>query len=194
MGPHPKKLIVKTFAPAPSRYAAKIKAKIAAEAPVASSAPPAAKPSPAPHPPKPASKAAPVILSPAVPSAPPLPQASPAKAPKPVTPEAIAWSKARLAALAWLREAYPALMGPPLPLPLRFGELVCARAFEAGCPVSALKAALARHCRSVAYLAAIAARRIHAPRPRRRRHRAGSRQPPGLCGEVPRRDRRARRG
>lgn len=151
MGPHPKKLIVKTFAPAPSRYAAKIKAKIAAD-PKQSS--PAA-PSSAPHPPKPTGKAAPSILSPAVPSAPPLPQASPAKAPKPVTPEAIAWRKARSAALDWLRSAYPALMGPPLPLPLRFGELVCARAFEAGHAVSALKAALARHCRGQAYLAAV---------------------------------------
>ena len=45
-------------------------------------------------------------------------------------------------------------MGPRLPLPLRFGELVCPRAFAAGHAVSALKAALARHCRSAAYLAA----------------------------------------
>ena len=158
MGPHPKKLIVKTFAPAPSRYAEKIKAKIAAD-PKQSS--PAA-PTPAPHPPKPARSTATVISSPTVqkPKAVPAPKpVSPAFGAKPrlQTPEAIAWRKARLEALTWLREAYPALMGPPLPLPLRFGELVCPRAFAAGHAVSALKAALARHCRSVAYLEALAA-------------------------------------
>ena len=101
-----------------------------------------------------------------------------------MTPEAIAWRKARFEALTWLREAYPALMGPPLPLPLRFGELVCPRAFAAGHPVSALKAAIARHCRSVAYLEALAA-------PKSMRHDlegapdgAGQPFPPRLCRKL----------
>ena len=177
MGPHPKprKLTVRTFTPAPNSYASKVRAKIAADpnqpSPTGPLTPPAAAPKvassqPKLPPPKPTRSAAPPISSATVQGQPAKARPAPAimTAPEVKPPdqaEAIVWRKDRSEALAWLQGAYPALMGPPggvvKPLPLRFGELVCARAFAAGHAVSAFKAALARHCRSIPYLEAIAA-------------------------------------
>ena len=66
---------------------------------------------------------------------------------------------ARSETLAWLKGAYPALMGPllPLPLPLRFGDMVFPRAQEAGCTLQAVRDAIKFHCNGIAYLEAIAA-------------------------------------
>ena len=59
--------------------------------------------------------------------------------------------------MAWLKAAYPALMGPPLPLPLRFGDMVFPGAQEAGCTLQAVRDAIKFHCNGIAYLEAMAA-------------------------------------
>ena len=135
MGPHPKKLIVKTFEPKLSPYAEKLKAKIAADAPM------------------PVDKA----MASALAAVTPPPGVAPPRSP--FSAHVRARRNARSETLAWLKGAYPALMGPllPLPLPLRFGDMVFPRAQEAGCTLQAVRDAIKFHCNGIAYLEAIAA-------------------------------------
>ena len=48
-------------------------------------------------------------------------------------------------------------MGPPLPLPLRFGDMVFPGAQKAGCTLQAVRDAIKFHCNEIAYLEAMAA-------------------------------------
>ena len=143
MGPHPKKLIVRTFTPKPSRYAEKVKAKIAVDTP------PAPKAVSSPHAEKSAPAAATTATAPATPVMTPR---------SPLSPEERARRRrARSETLARLKETYPALMVPPLPLPIGFGDLMFVRAQEAGHSLFAVISAIKFHCNGIAYLEALAA-------------------------------------
>ena len=137
MGPHPKKPTVRTFTPKPSRHAEQVKAKAAAGTPM------------------PVDKAMPQASAPAT--------APPGVKPPGVvdiSPQERARRKMRSETLAWLKGAYPALMrpaGPPLPLPIGFGDMAFARALEAGHEPWAVRSALRFHCNGIAYLEALAA-------------------------------------
>jgi sRNA-binding protein len=64
--------------------------------------------------------------------------------------------RARSETLAWLKETYPALMVPPLPLPIGFGDLAFVRAQDAGHSLFAVSA-IKFHCNGIANLEALAA-------------------------------------
>ena len=130
MGPHPtarKKLVVRTFDRAPSRYREKIQAKVARE--------------PAPAPAAPCAEMR--ISSLAV------DRTSIAKQHQ--------RRKARLAALAWLKGAYPALFDyPPKPLAIGMGKAIIAAAIGAGIENHPVRAALSFWTRSHSYQIALA--------------------------------------
>ena len=145
MGPHPgrKKLIVRTFEKKPSRYAEKV-AKVATAPPT----PPP--PSPPPTAKKPEPQAKPLkerVPDPRVNRKPGLSVA-----------EQHQRKRARLAALAWLKTAYPALFGyPPRPLAVGIGKLITPAAREAGVKREDVGAALHYFTRGQSYLEALAA-------------------------------------
>jgi hypothetical protein len=145
MGPHPKKLTVRTFAAKPSRYAEKVKAKIAADTPMPGDTVMPQAPAPAKAPAPAAATTATITVMPTM-----IPRS-------PLSAHVRARRKARSETLAWLRNAYPALMGSPKPLPLRFGDMVFLRAQEAGCTLQAVRDAIKFHCNGIAYLEALAA-------------------------------------
>jgi hypothetical protein len=142
MGPHPKKLIVRTFAPKPSRYAEKVKAKAATQIeltqhqPAVISRGDGLKAKPKIHVPGPAADRKPGVS----------------------VAEQRRRKRARLAALAWLKAAYPALFGyPPRPLAVGIGKLITAAAREAGVKREDVGAALHNFTRGQSYLKALAA-------------------------------------
>ena len=136
MGPHPRKLVVRTFDRASSRYREKIQAKAAPE--------PAPKPSS-----KPAPKHGPPQRVEVRTSSPAADRASIAKQHQ--------RRKARLAALAWLKGAYPALFDyPPKPLAIGAGKAIVAAAIGAGIENHPVRAALSYWTRSHSYQIALA--------------------------------------
>jgi hypothetical protein len=140
MGPHPgrKKLIVRSFEPKPSRYAEKAAAKLELK----------------PHQPDVISRDA------ALKAEPKIREPGPGVDRKPglSVAEQRQRKRARLAALAWLKVAYPALFGyPPRPLAIGIGKLITAAAREAGVKREDVGAALHYFTRGQSYLAALAA-------------------------------------
>jgi hypothetical protein len=128
LGPHPRKLVVRTFDRAPSRYSEKIQAKGA---------------------PEPAPKLGARRVE-ARTSSPAADRASIAKQHQ--------RRKARLAALAWLKGAYPALFDyPPKPLAIGMGKAIVAAAIGTGVKNHPVRAALSYWVRSHSYQIALAA-------------------------------------
>ena len=137
MGPHPKKLIVRTFEPKPSRYAERAAAK-------------------SDKPPQPESipRGATLEAQPKI----RVPGPRVDRKPGLSAVEQRQRKRARLAALAWLKAAYPALFGyPPRPLAIGIGKLITAAAREAGVKREDVGAALHYFTRGQSYLAALAA-------------------------------------
>ena len=140
MGPHPgrKKLIVRTFEKKPGRYYEKAAAKVA-DAPPLSPPPAAKKPEPEPFKER--------VPGPGVDRKPGLSVA-----------EQRQRKRARLAALAWLKAAYPVLFGyPPRPLAVGIGKLITPAARAAGVKPYDVGAALHYFTRGQSYLKALAA-------------------------------------
>jgi hypothetical protein len=135
MGPHPKKLVVRTFEQKPSRYAEKAAAKseLTPQQPEVISR-------------GAESKAKPKIRVP-----------GPGVDRKPGLSVAEERKRARLAALAWLKAAYPALFGyPPRPLAVGIGKLITPAAREAGVKREDVGVALHYFTPGQSYLAALA--------------------------------------
>ena len=136
MGPHPRKLIVRSFELKPGRHAERALAK--AEAPVEAKPPPPAKP------------AAPPKIRPPGPGA--------DRKPGLTVAEQRQRERARLTALAWLKAAYPVLFRyPPRPLAVGIGKLIAPAAREAGLKRYDVGAALHYFTRGQSYLQALAA-------------------------------------
>jgi ProQ/FINO family len=146
MGPHPRKLIVRTFEPKPNTYTAKVKAKAELEPqqPHLNSTSSKRQPRGA------ESKAKPKVRVPG-PGADRKPGLSLA--------EQRQRKRARLAALAWLKATFPVLFDayPPRPLMVGVGKLIAPIAREAGVKRHDVGAALHYFTRGQSYLAALAA-------------------------------------
>jgi ProQ/FINO family len=140
MGPHPgrKKLIVRSFEPKPSRYAEKAAAKLELK----------------PHQSDVKYRDAALKAEPKI----RVPGPGVDRKPGLSVAEQRQRKRARLAALAWLKVAYPPLFGyPPRPLAIGIGKLIWAAAKDAGVKRNDLGAALHYHVHRQAYLAALAA-------------------------------------
>jgi hypothetical protein len=132
MGPHPtarKKLVVRTFDRAPSHTSEKIQAKIATQPPPT---------------PKPGAPRVEVRTS------------SPAADRMSIAKQSQR-RKARFAALAWLKSAYPGVFDyPPRPLAIGMGKAIVAAAIGAGIENHPVRAALSYWTRSHSYQIALA--------------------------------------
>ena len=137
MGPHPKKLIVRTFEKKPTRYAEKAVAKVELK--------PELKPE----------LAAELVAKPLKERVP-----GPGVDRKPGVPvaEQRQRKRARLAAMAWLKTTFPLLFGyPPKPLAVGIGKLIWPVAKDAGLKRCDVGAALHYFTRGQSYLEALAA-------------------------------------